>query len=134
MINRRQLITTASAFVAAAHLPAMPLTASDVLEVTGRKLIIDEPLFIDIRGFSGFDLNDCILVFRGQGAIVITDDDKILSGEKPHSDGLISFHVKNTRNTSYVRHCTFFDECVGDACPKDYEAITANMRRTANTT
>lgn len=116
MINRRSFITTASAFMAATHLPAMPVLADDVLSIEGRRLFIDEPILVNMSDFRSFKIDRCMLVFRGNGAIVVSNNEKTLMNfvaspdrEPFHAWGFMDFSGVSGKDI-YVTNCLIVDE------------------------
>jgi len=128
MINRRQLIATASAFIAATRIPAMPILAEDVLGIYEKKLIIDEPIFVDLRGFREFRLENSILVFRAKGQMVISADGDVLSGKIPVGDALFEFTRTDGRHAYIISNTIFDERTFAPTQDLHYEAIHINHR------
>lgn len=64
MINRRQLIKTATAFFAATQLPGIAGQQEDVLRLVGKDLHIDSPVLIDGSAFTLLEIRWCRFILH----------------------------------------------------------------------
>ena len=129
MINRRSFITTASAFMAATHLPAMPVLAEDTLSIEGKRLFIDEPIFVNLNGFRSFKMDGCTLVFRGAGAFVISDDAGWLARFSCPPEHMSMFEIARTNGKKVlISGCALVDERTPDILKTYFEASHVALR------
>lgn len=97
--------------MAATHLPAMPVLAENALSIEGKRLVIDEPIFVNLNGFRSFKMDGCTLVFRGAGTIMISDDEEWLAQFSCPPEFMSMFEIAKINGKKVViKGCTLIDE------------------------